>query len=219
MTMPLLPPTERTIRTHAYPSQRSVAGAIIALISLVSAVHITNSIADEPAVKVTDESFKCITEMAPVRHFYVDNLNGSLAATVAVATTGQGDYPEASVVQLMPNEVMIKQQKGFNPATRDWEFFFIDVSKDGSKIYKRGFADVNNRLGLNCFTCHVKARPEFDFICEQDHGCDPIPVTRAMFGALQRTDPRCKGSGQVSAEDVVALKQLGEIVKALTEKK
>jgi hypothetical protein len=186
---------------------------------LASAVHITNSIADEAAVKVTDESFKCITEMTQVRHFYVDNLHGDLAATVAVATAGQGDYPEGSVVQLMPNEVMIKQQKGFNPATRDWEFFFIDVSKDGSKIYKRGFADVNNRLGLNCFTCHVKAKPEFDFICEQDHGCDPIPVTRAMFGALQRTDPRCKGSDQVSAEDAEALKQLGAIVKALTEKK
>jgi hypothetical protein len=40
-----------------------------------------------------------------------------------------------------------------------------------------------------------------------------------MFGALQRTDPRCKGSDQVSAEDAEALKQLGAIVKALTEKK
>jgi hypothetical protein len=214
-----LPPTQPTIRTHAFPSGRSVAGALIVLVSLLSAAHITNSVADEPAVRVTDESFKCITEMTPVRHFFVDNLNGNLAATVAIATAGQGDYPEGSVVQLIPNEVMIKQQKGFNPATRDWEFFFIDVSKDGSKIYKRGFADVNNRLGLNCFTCHVKARPEFDFICEQDHGCDPIPVTRAMFGALQRTDPRCKGSDQVSAEDAEALRQLGEIVKALTEKK
>jgi hypothetical protein len=209
--MPLLPPTERTIRTHVSPGPRSVAGAIIGLISLLSAVHITNSIADEAAVKVTDESFKCMTEMTPVRHFYVDNLNGNLAATVAIATAGQGDYPEGSVVQLMPNEVMIKQQKGFNPATRDWEFFYIDVSKDGSKIYRRGFADVNNRLGLNCFTCHVKARPEFDFICEQDHGCDPIPVTRAMFGALQRTDPRCKGSEHVSEADAAALKQLFEL--------
>jgi hypothetical protein len=219
VTLSPLPPTHKTIRTHACPSRRSIAAALIGLVSLLSGAHITNSIADEPAVKVTDESFKCITEMAPARHFYVDNLHGNLAATVAVAAAGQGDYPEGSVVQLMPNEVMIKQQKGFNPATRDWEFFFIDISKDGSKIYKRGFADVNNRLGMNCFTCHVKARPEFDFICEQDHGCDPIPVTRAMFGALQRTDPRCKGSDQVSAEDAEALRQLGEIVKALTEKK
>ena len=169
-------------------------------------------------VKVDDSSFKCITEMTPVRHFYVDNLLGNLTETVAIAQVGKGEYPEGSVLQLMPNEVMIKQQKGFNPVTRDWEFFFIDVSPEGSKIYKRGFAEVNNRLGQNCFTCHVKARPEFDFVCEQDHGCDPIPVTRAMFGALQRTDPRCKNSSPTSAEDAEALKQLGEIVKALTSK-
>ena len=64
----------------------------------------------------------------------------------------------------------------------------------------------------------MKAREEFDFICEQDHGCDPIPVTRAMFRALQRTDPRC-GNKEVSAEDAEALQQLGAIVKALTENK
>lgn len=172
----------------------------------------------EPKFTVDDASFKCMQDMTPVRHFYVDNLLGGLKETVAVAQAGKGDYPEGSVLQLMPNEVMIKQAKGFNPATRDWEFFYIDVSPDGSKIYKRGFADVNNRLGLNCFTCHVKARPEFDFVCETDHGCDPIPVTRAMFGALQRADPRCKNQPPMSAEDQEALKQLGEIVKALTSK-
>lgn len=188
-------------------------------LAAVLALPPTMGSADEPKIKVTDDSFKCITEMTKVRHFYVDNLAGKLPETVAVATAGRGDYPEGSVVQLMPNEVMIKQQKGFSPATRDWEFFWIDVDKNGSKIFTRGFAEVNNRLGLNCFACHVKAKPEFDFICETDHGCDPIPVTKAMFGALQRTDPRCKGSDQVSAEDAEALRQLGEVVKALTEKK
>jgi hypothetical protein len=191
-----------------------VAGAAL----LVFAGYVVEGNADEARVKVTDDSFRCITQMTSVRHFYVDNLLGKLEDTVAVAKAGTGDYPEGSVVQLIPNEVMIKQQKGFNPATRDWEFFYVDVSKEGSKIFVRGFADVNNRLGLNCFTCHAKARPEFDFICEQEHGCDPIPVTRAMFGALQRTDPRC-GSKEVSAEDAEALQQLGAIVKALTEKK
>jgi hypothetical protein len=171
--------------------------------------------ASEPKVKVDDTSFKCITDMTPVRHFYVDNLLGNLEATVAVAKAGKGDYPEGSVLQLMPNEVMIKQQKGFNSETHDWEFFYIDVDKNGSKIFSRGFAEVNNRLGLNCFACHSQAKAEFDLVCEQDHGCAPIPVTRAMFGALQRTDPRCKGEKPVSAEDAQALKELGEIVKSL----
>jgi hypothetical protein len=40
-----------------------------------------------------------------------------------------------------------------------------------------------------------------------------------MFGALQRTDPRCKSSDQVSAEHAEALRQLGGLIKVLTEKK
>jgi hypothetical protein len=40
--------------------------------------------------------------------------------------------------------------------------------------------DTVRPCSLNCFTCHVKARPEFDFICEQDHGCDPIPVSEQI---------------------------------------
>lgn len=110
---------------------------------LIAAYAGTPDNSSEPKVKVDNNSFnKCITEMTPVRHFYVDNLLGNLEGTVAVAKAGTGDYPEGSVLQLMPNEVMIKQQKGFNPETRDWEFFWIDVDKDGSKIFRRGFAEV-----------------------------------------------------------------------------
>jgi hypothetical protein len=190
-----------------------VRRAVMCLLITVGAQAAANP--SEPKVKVDDNSFKCITDMIPVRHFYVDNLLGNVAGTVAVAKADKGDYPEGSVLQLMPNEVMIKQQKGFDPDTHDWEFFYIDVDKNGSKIFARGVTEVNNRLGQNCFACHSQAKPEFDFVCEQDHGCAPIPVTRAMFGALQRTDPRCKNQKPVSAEDAQALKELGEIVKAL----
>ncbi len=169
----------------------------------------------EPNVKVGDDTFKCIADMTPGRHFYVDNLSGNLQATVAVAEKGNGDYPEGSVVQLVPTEVMIKQQKGFNPTTRDWEFFAVDVSKDGSKIYQRGFENVNNRFGLNCFACHQQAREEFDLICEEDHGCAPIPITRPMFRALQKTDPRCKNPQPLTQEDKQALADLAEVVKTL----
>jgi hypothetical protein len=165
---------------------------------------------------VDEKSFRCITEMTHVRHFYVDNLAGDLQGTVRVAqsTTGAA-YPVGSVLQLVPTEVMVKREKGFNAATHDWEFFELDVSPDGSKIRTRGFVEVNNRFGGNCFTCHVKARPEWDLVCDNSHGCDPIPITRAMSGALQRTDPRCKNRAPTSAEDTAALAQLGEIVKAI----
>jgi hypothetical protein len=219
MSVPFLSTLSATLRIFIDRCHQSYSVIAASALGLALVGYIGAGNADEPKVKVDDNSFKCITQMTPVRHFYVDNLLGKLDETVAVATAGKGDYPEGSVLQIMPNEVMIKQQKGFSPATRDWEFFWIDLTKEGSKIYTRGFAEVNNRFGLNCFGCHVKAKPEFDFVCELDHGCDPIPVTRPMFGALQRTDPRCPTADVVSAEDAESLRLLGEIVKALTEKK
>ncbi len=163
---------------------------------------------------ISDQSFKCITQMTHVRHFYVDNLAGNLKGTVKVAEAATGNYPVGSVLQLVPGEVMVKREPGFNATTRDWEFFELNVSPEGSTIRTRGFQEVNNRFGGNCFNCHVKAHPEFDLVCDNNHGCDPIPITRAMSGALQHTDPRCKNP-PLSAEDAAALAQLGVIVKAL----
>ena len=57
---------------------RSSARRIIACsaLSFLLAAHALTSNGNEPTVKVTDESFKCIMEMTKVRHFYVDNLLG-----------------------------------------------------------------------------------------------------------------------------------------------
>jgi hypothetical protein len=164
--------------------------------------------ASQPADPITAETFGCIREMTPVRGFYVDNLNGDLEGTLAVANSPTGGtYPPGSVVQLVPTEVMVKRAPGFNPATRDWEFFELDVSAEGSTIRARGFADVVNRFGGNCFACHVKARPERDMICEQDHGCDPIPLTPVMTRAIQKTDPRCAPT-ELTEEELGALQAL-----------
>ena len=63
---------------------------------LVAAAQAADN-ASEPKVKVDDNSFKCITEMTPVRHFYVDNLLGNVEATAAVAKAGKGDYPDTVI--------------------------------------------------------------------------------------------------------------------------
>ena len=139
------------------------------------------------------KSFRCITEMTHVRQFYVDNPLGNLDATLAVANSATGGmYPPGSVIQLVPGEATVKRDKGFNSVTHDWEFFELDVSKDGTEIRKRGFAEVVNRFGGNCFGCHIQTRPQWDLVCEMDHGCAPIPLTRAMSGALQRTIPAAR---------------------------
>ena len=187
---------------------------MFAAIAVLLAGPVMAAPASPASFPLSDKSFKCITQMTHVRHFYVDNLAGNLKGTVKVAEAATGTYPVGSVLQLVPGEVMVKREKGFNAATRDWEFFELNVTPDGSTIRTRGIQDVNNRFGGNCFGCHVKARPEFDLVCDVNHGCDPIPITRAMSAALQHTDPRCKNP-PVSAEDAAALAQLGAIVKAL----
>src|SRR5262245_1290687 len=126
-------------------------GMLGAAALLLSAGH--GSSADRTASsddQIDAKSFRCITKMTPVRHFYVGNLRGELDATLAAANSPNGAvYPPGSVIQLIPGEAMVKRDAGFNAATHDWEFFELDVSKDGTKIRKRGFADVVNRFGGN----------------------------------------------------------------------
>jgi len=184
---------------------------ILALACVLLGFASTATSAPAAPIPVSEKSFGCITKLTAVRGFYVGNLTGDLAATLKVARSANGGvYPPGSVVQLVPTEVMVKQAKGFNAATHDWEFFDIAISKQGTSILKRGFAETVNRFGGNCFACHVKAEAKWDFICESGHGCDPIPITPAMIRALQHTDPRCDGPQSVSAEDAAALRQLDE---------
>jgi hypothetical protein len=183
-----------------------------AVIPLADASAANTPIGADGKIVITDKTFDCISKLQAVRGFYVGNLLGDVKGTLAVAQSKTGVvYPVGSVIQLVPTEVMVKQPKGFNAATKDWEFFELDATKGGTKILKRGFVEVVNRFGGNCFGCHIKARAEWDLVCETGHGCDPIPLTPAMFKALQRTDPRCPNSDKVSAEDAKALQALAAL--------
>lgn len=183
-----------------------------AFLSFVLVLICTSVLAAEEStdkLEVVASDFDCMLDMQSVRGFYVDNLlAGKLKETLAVAQEGTGQYPAGSVVQLVPGEVMVKHPKGASPATKDWEFFELNVSAEGTQIHKRGFLDVVNRFGGNCFGCHVKARPEFDMICETGHGCDPIPLTAQITTLLQKTDSRCGGRYTPTAEETGILKAM-----------
>ncbi len=170
------------------------------------------------ALAIDAQSFRCIRDMTPVRHFYVDNVLGDLPATLAAANApGGAIYPPGSVIQLVPTEAMVKREAGFSPATGDWEFFELEVAGKQTSIRARGFAEVNNRFGGNCFACHAPARQPWDFVCEDSHGCEAIPVTRQMTGALQRSDSRC-GEAQLQSGDRWALFKLQALVWIGTSK-
>lgn len=160
-------------------------------------------------VEITDASFGCIRDLKPVRGFYVGNLLGNVDASVAAASNTSGAvYPIGSVVQLVPGEAMVKQAPGFDAATNDWEFFELDVQPAATRIKVRGTTNAVNQFGGNCLTCHAKAEAKWDMICEQGHGCDPIPVTPVMAKAIQNTDPRCAKIDNLPADQQAALAQL-----------
>ena len=144
------------------------------------------------AIPVTGNTFVCLNKMHPVRGFFVGNLLDKLDDTLAAAMQPEGaPYPPGSIVQLIPDEAMIKHHKGWSTETNDWEFFALDVSKEGAKIKARGTTQVKNKFGGNCFECHQKAKPQWDFICEKGHGCDSLPIPDALIHWAQRNDPRC----------------------------
>ncbi|MEQ8955271.1 MAG: hypothetical protein RL120_14160, partial [Gammaproteobacteria bacterium] len=143
---------------------------------------------------VTEDTFKCLADMTKAEGttYFVDNILGNLAATLAVATSGNGGtFPAGSVISMVPNEVMIKHEQGWNPASNDWEFFLLGISEEGTTITSRGGVEVINPAG-SCMGCHALARPEWDLVCSNDHGCAPIPFTREQIAAVQQQDPRCR---------------------------
>ena len=135
--------------------------------------------------------FRNIHTMTPVRGFFIDNRLGHLDEALEVANSPDGgEYPVGTIIQLVPQEAMVKRRAGFSKATGDWEFFFLSVSSEGTVIEARGADEVVNRFGGNCASCHSLADPQFDFVCEQDHGCDPLPIDRDIINAVQEADPR-----------------------------
>lgn len=198
------------LKSSLFSQLKVTRGLLIGLICTASGLALADAKTDKNhPFNIDADDFYCMLDMTPVRGFYVDNLiEGKLEDTLKVANAEQGEYPPGSVVQLVPTEVMVKHPKGFNAATKDWEFFELSVSDDGSKIEKRGFVDVVNRFGGNCFACHIKAKPEFDLICETGHGCDPLPLPASVFTLLQKTDARCGGRYTPTKEEIEILKKL-----------
>lgn len=147
--------------------------------------------AQSATVEVTDASFDCILDGTKVRKFYVKNLIGDLEGSLAVANGNVAPpYPPGTLIQLVPQEAMVKRELGFSPVTGDWEFFFLNTSSAGTTIAQRGKDEAQNAFGANCFDCHVLAADN-DFVCETDHGCDPLQIDDAFIEMLQLNDVRC----------------------------
>jgi hypothetical protein len=142
-------------------------------------------------IEMTAADFPNIQTLTKVDSYFVGNLLGDLDASLAVARSPKGGvFPAGTLIQLVPQEAMVKRRAGWNPATHDWEFFFLDVSPAGTQIVTRGADDVVNRFGGNCASCHLAADKKWDLICKDDHGCEPLPIGDDIIAAIQQSDPR-----------------------------
>jgi hypothetical protein len=135
------------------------------------------------------------TSWHKVRNFYLKNTMGRTAEALDVAYGRRpGPYPVGTVVQLVYMEAMVKRGGSFTAGeTGGWEYFALGFDeRNRTVIRSRGAEKTVNFAGLNCQQCHKKARPEFDFLCEQDHGCDPLPIGATGIALMQSGDPRCR---------------------------
>jgi hypothetical protein len=152
----------------------------------------TTTVVEDLVMEADD--FVNINDMTPVRGYFIDNRLGHLDEAVAVANDpAGGTYPVGTIIQLVPQEAMVKRAPGFSPATNDWEFFSLAVSPQGTEIVARGGPEVVNQFGGSCADCHLQADPQFDLVCENTHGCDPLPVGDDVIEAVQAADPRPRG--------------------------
>lgn len=141
---------------------------------------------------VTDEAFGCLAEWFEVGRASYKNINGHEEQMRAVAL-GQspGPYPVGTIVQAIPSEAMVKRGAGFADDAGDWEFFKLDTVNGRSVITERGGSEVRNPAG-SCAACHGKAEARYDFICGEDHGCDPLPPGMSnLFEVVRAGDVRC----------------------------
>ena len=146
----------------------------------------------EGDVDMRPEDFVCVRDWPKVRAFHITNLLGYEAEALAVANSPDGGtYPPGTVIQLIPTEAMVKREAGWSPGTNDWEFFALQVDAQGTTIAARGKTEVVNAFNGNCFDCHAKAEPQWDLVCEDTHGCDPLFIDDEVIQALQDGDPRC----------------------------
>ena len=142
-----------------------------------AAATTTSSAAPLPDVTPTAADFVNINRMQRVGDHFIGSLNGHLEEALAVAQNPKDAvYPVGTVLQLVPTEAMVKRHQGYSPSTGDWEFFRSNVSPTGTEIQSSG-AKVKNFLGGDCASCHVAAKPHFDFVCGKGHGCAPLGVT------------------------------------------
>ncbi len=146
---------------------------------------------DGPDAPALSSDFGCVADYRRVGGLYLKNVLGLTEQAVAVAESdGDWHFPVGTIIQGQPNEAMLKRGPGFSPETGDWEYITLDNDGTRTVITARGTTDVQG-VGQTCAACHAPAGDQWDYICQDDHGCEPIPASPVLFETLRSSDARC----------------------------
>jgi hypothetical protein len=160
----------------------------------VASADTTNALPPLPtewSPQATD--FDCLTSGRSVRGFWLANPLGPEYEDEAVRIADAGmmeSLPPGTIIQLIPQEAMVKLLPGADPETGDWEYFNLAINADGTTITERGGAEVSNGAG-SCLSCHAGAI-ERDYVCEQTGLCAEAAIPRVVVDALVGDDARCE---------------------------
>lgn len=136
----------------------------------------------------------CIADGTKVRHTFITHSDpAKLKDAIRIYETKEenADYPEGTIIRMIPQEAMVKRTKSAFPTTNGWEYFALAITPEGTTVRARG-DEASNRLGT-CKSCHAGATKS-DAICGGGPGCTAVPLTEEQIATLQGNDPRCKKS-------------------------
>jgi hypothetical protein len=139
-----------------------------------------------------EKDFRCLQDgqAVPGKHFFVFHRHRRKlrkALHIAERDLPGRRYPVGTILQLFPNEAMVKRGGRFNRDGDGWEFFQLAVTAEATHVIARGGAEVRNFAG-SCQGCHAAGR-SYDFVCE-GHAVAGLGLSEDTVRALQR-DPRC----------------------------
>ena len=101
-------------------------------------------------ITVYEQTFGCILDWPKVRNTRIMHFDPEkLKEAMRIFRDGvpETEYPVGTILQLVPFEAMVKHLREISPKTNGWEFFFLDVSKEGTKIKDGGERVVNLSQG------------------------------------------------------------------------
>ena len=159
---------------------RVLAAAVLAALPLTPVVV---GAQDVPA-----EILACIANGTKVGHSFVQHPDAAkLKEALKAYEMHSTDYPEGTILRMIPGEAMVKRSKTAFPQSNGWEYFALTVTPQGTTVKARGY-EAANGLGT-CQSCHSGAA-KGDYVCASG-GCTAVPLTEVRIAAIQKADPRC----------------------------